>query len=161
MAATYEEWARVHGTLPPRCMAVLRAWFPREVLDAVRVLVQPRWLSAWTRCMGMPAVTVYGMTLVCVPGVLDADGRVRGRLWSWTQPRGVALWAHEIKHVEQWRVDPKAFAAAAASGIIKSLLRGKIYDHSVIAYEQDAIAFERTVLSALLAQEHVLPGDMP
>ena len=105
------------------------------MVNAVRVWIQPRWLALWTRALGMPAVTVYGATLVCVPGVLDADGNVRGRLWSWTQPRGVALWAHEVKHIEQWVSDPTAFVAHAMPGITTSLLRGTVYDHAAIVYE--------------------------
>ena len=153
MSGPREDWVRTHGTLPPRSVTLLAPWFAHAVLAAVHVWVQPRWLAAWTRGLGMPAVTVYGDTLVCVPGVLDADGYVRRRLWSWTQPRGLALWAHEVKHVEQWRAAPEAFAFEAATGIMASLLRGKIYDHAVIAYEQEAIAFERTVLRDLMARE--------
>ena len=150
MSGINEQAAVMQGCLPFSCWSTVAPFFPTLRREQVRIVVQSRTVATYTYWIGMPAVTVYGDTNVCVPGVLDVSGFVRRNFWSWTDPRGIALWGHEIKHVEQWLANPAAFVWQAAWGITRSLLRGKVYDHSVIEYEREAIAFQRHVLETLM-----------
>ncbi len=149
MPGPIEIHVTTYGHLPPDIWSRVSPFLPHLHNLTVHWWIQPHALAWATKLLDIPAVTVYGETIVCVPGVLDANGIVRGRLWSWSLPEGLALWAHEMYHVWQYRDNPGRFAWSVSSGIVRSLLRGRIYDHTVIEVEQEAIAFERSVCTTL------------
>lgn len=150
-----EAYAVQHGRLAPAAAAVLAPWFVghEDVVAAIRIQVLSVASSEISRKAGMPAITVIGSTWVVIPGVLDADESVRGRVFSWTQPRGIALWAHEAMHVQQYLADPLSFIWEGFQGICLSILHGEPYAHEYIAYEREAIAFERMVRAELEARK--------
>lgn len=149
----YEAYAHDTGRLHPEIVAVLAPWFTDDqaVLDRLRVRVLTPTLARGTEALGLPAIVVLGVTWEVIPGVLDADGYVRGRVFSWTQPRGIALWAHEALHVQQFLADPPGFVFDALRGICLSILDGELYEHDYFEYEVEAIAFERYVKARLEA----------
>lgn len=150
----YEAYAHDTSRLHPEIVAVLAPWFADhpDVLDRLRVRVLTPTLARVTEALGLPAIVVLGTTWEVIPGVLDADGYVRGRVFSWTQPRGVALWAHEALHVQQFLADPLGFAFEALRGICLSILDGDLYEHEYFDYEVEAIAFERYIRARLEAR---------
>ena len=149
-----ERYAEQTGQLPPNIRAVLAPWFQghEDVLTRLKVHVLSEFEADATLTLGMPAITVPGSTWVVIPGVLDADGYVRGRLFSWTQPRGIALWGHEAWHVKQFLEAPLLFVYEAVVGICRSLIAGEFYDHDEFPYETEAIVFELHIRAALEAQ---------
>lgn len=144
-----EIYARMTKRLEPTAQRILSPFFTTSMLLALRIRVVPAWLAWMTSLMGMPAVLVLGRTIYCVPGVLDAYGRVRGNFWSWLDPRGIALWAHEVKHVEQYLAAPWTFRRRLLTGLLASWIRGHFYDHQRFPYEVEALAFEHRVLTIL------------
>ena len=150
-----EAYAVQTGKLSPSAIAVLMPFFQghEDTLEALRIQVLSPLAAQATLEVGLPAITVIGATWVVIPGLLDANGKVRGRTFSWTQPRGVALWAHEAWHVKQYRDLPLAFVWEGLKGICLSLAHGELYDHEYVKYEQEAIAFERMVRATLERQQ--------
>lgn len=151
----YEDYARRYGTLHPACIAVVQPWFDRYSWSAqqVKVRLVPDWFGS-VGARGSPtAVAVFGRTLYCIAGVLDADHRVRSNLWSWRQVGGIANWCHEVFHVYQYERDGfwRLYGLFAA-GIVRSLLSGQLYDHTKIAPEREAMQFEQYVYAHLLTQ---------
>ena len=148
-----EAYAVQTGTLAPVAIAVLAPFFQghEEVLHAINVQVLSPLAALATLEARLPAITVLGATWIVIPGLLDANGTVRGRTFSWTQPRGIALWAHEAFHVQQYRDAPLAFVWEGLKGICLSLAHGEVYDHKYVPYEREAIAFERAVRTVLEA----------
>ena len=142
-----ETYAVQNGKLAPASIAILVPFFQghEDALEAIRVQVLSPLAAAATLEAGLPAITVLGIMWVVIPGVLDANGMVRGRVFSWTQPRGIALWAHEAFHVQQYRDNPLAFIWEGLKGICLSLTHGELYDHDYVSYEREAIAFEHQV----------------
>ena len=149
-----EAYAIQHGRLAPQAVQVLAPFFVghEEVWAHLRIEVLTPAAAEATRLAGMPGVTVLGDTWLVIPGLLDADGMVRGRVFSWSQPRGVALFVHEAFHVQQYLASPLDFVWEAVQGICLSLLHGELYDHDYVSYEREAIAFERQVRVALEAR---------
>jgi hypothetical protein len=137
----FERWARTFDELHPDAQAILKPFFPDFDVSLVRVRVLWHPLK--------PAVFVTGRTLNVLPGTLDADHEVRGRIWSWTRPDGIALWGHECYHVKQY-MEGRLGTRDVLRGIFDSLrLKGTIYCHDVIPYEQEAIHFEKTLYRRL------------
>lgn len=149
-----ETYAVQTGRLAPAAIAILAPFFQghEDALEAIRVQVLLPLAAAATLEAGLPAITVIGATWVVIPGLLDSNGTVRGRTFSWTQPRGVALWAHEAFHVQQYRNNPLAFVVEGLKGICLSLAHGELYDHEYVEYEQEAIVFEHMVRGTLERQ---------
>lgn len=146
-----EAYALEHRRFHPDVQAILAPFFAPLGLAwrDVRVKVRTAQFGS-LGIRGRPtAVGVFGSTIHCIPGVLDADSVIRGNTWSWTQPRGVALWAHEVYHVYQWRRWRLRFVASVVWGVLRSLMRGRFYDHQVIGIEVEATAFQRQVLAIL------------
>lgn len=151
----YEAYARKHGRLHPENVAVLQPFFAPLRFDVhqVRVRLVPAWFGSLGARGSPTAMAVFLRTWYVIPGVLDADGRVRGNVWSWTQPAGIANFAHEAYHVYQYERDGFfRLYGLFAWGIMQSLLAGKLYDHQRIAPEREAIAFERQVEAQLRQQ---------
>ena len=150
-----EAYAVQTGKLAPLAIAVLAPFFQghEDALEAIRVQVLSPLAARATLEAGLPAITVLGSTWVVIPGLLDANGTVRGRTFSWTQPRGVGLWAHEAWHIKQFRDAPLAFVLEGLKGICLSLAHGELYDHDYVPYEKEAIAFERMVRATLEGQQ--------
>ena len=149
-----EAYAVQTGKLAPSAIAVLAPFFAghEDTLSAIRIQVLSPLAALATLEAGLPAITVIGATWVVIPGLLDANGQVRGRVFSWTQPRGLALWAHEAWHIKQFRDAPLEFVWEGLKGICLSLAHGELYDHDYVSYEQEAIAFERMVRATLERQ---------
>ena len=149
-----EAYAVQTGKLAPGAIAVLAPFFEghEDALSAIRVQVLSPLAAQVTLEAGLPAITVLGSTWVVIPGLLDANGKVRGRTFSWTQPKGLALWAHEAWHIKQYRDSPLLFVLEGVKGICLSLAHGELYDHEYVEYEQEAIAFEHRVRAALEGQ---------
>ena len=151
-AGPIEVYVLAHGALPPEQASLLQPFFTPLGFDvATQVRVRPEEDSFGTfGARGSPtAVGVFGRTIHCISGVLDANGTVRGNLWSFVQPRGIALWAHEIYHVWQFRDHPERFLEQLAEGLIASWLNGHLYSHDHIIFEQEAIAFQHEVFLRL------------
>lgn len=147
--APFEAYAHATHRLHPTCIAPLTPFFSGAELAIVRVTVLRPWVPQWMQRCGMHAVLVVGTTIYCVPGVLDAEGMVLGNFWSWTVPRGIALWAHEVLHVVQYRANPSQFRRMVATGILASWSQRSWYDHTRFPFEVEAIAFQRQVRATL------------
>ena len=145
----FEDYARQTHRLHPTCVARLAPFFSEGALDVIHVTVLRPWVAHQMARLGMHAVLVVGGTLYCIPGVLDAEGRVLGNFWSWTAPRGLALWAHEALHVVQYRANPSQFWSMVATGLLRSWRQRTWYDHTHFPFEVEAIAFQRHVRATL------------
>ena len=147
--APFEDYARQTHRLHPTCIERLAPFFSGTELDVIRVTVLRPWVAHQMTRLGMHAVLVVGDTLYCIPGVLDAHGRVLGNFWSWTAPRGIALWAHEALHVVQYRANPSQFRHMVTIGLLKSWRHRTWYDHAHFPFEVEAIAFQHHVRTTL------------
>lgn len=144
----YETYARKHGRLHPDNVAVLQPFFTplRFDVHSVRIRIVPAWFGSLGARGSPTAMAVFASTWYVIPGVLDADGVVRGNVWSWTRYQGVANYAHEAFHVYQYYRDGFVrLYGLFAWGILRSLMTGKLYDHTKIVPEMEAIAFERQI----------------
>lgn len=151
----YEAYARRYGHLHPEARQVLQPFFAPLRWDVNRV--QIRFVPAWFFNIGpssiVTAVAVFRRALYCIPGVLDADGPVRGEWWSWQQPRGIAHWGHQVFHCYQYERDGFwRHYGRFALGILASLAQGKAYDAALIPQAQEAYEFEAQILIVLRQQ---------
>ena len=151
----YETYALQTRRLHPDCWAHLAPFFAVSPYtmdnDDVWVLVQ----SGLAGQLGLRnGAMVVGNTIRVRPGLLDARPRqfLYGSIWAWSEPQGVANWAHEVFHIHQWRRDRWAYYGGIFSGMINSWLHGSAYDHQRVVPEREAILFERYVKSVLDAQ---------
>ena len=145
----FESWARRTNRLHLECWAVLAPFFTSEPysmdISDIYVLVQDRPLTIGLRGGAM----VLGNTIRVRSGILDANTYLYHNLWSWTQPKGVANWAHEVFHIHQWRRDRWRYYWRIATGMLGSWSHGDVYDHQRIGPELEAIAFEKYVEAEL------------
>jgi hypothetical protein len=160
MPGRYETYALQTKRLHPECWARLAPFLTpapyRMSNEAIWVLVQGGILGAIGLRNG---AMVVGNTIRVRPGLLDANTMLYGSLWSWSQPQGIANWAHEAFHVHQWRRDRWTYYGGIFTGMVNSWLHGSPYDHSRVGPEREAILFERYVRSVLEAQEHQEKND--
>lgn len=89
-----QDQARQAGTLPipPQIRAALLTWYPAELLQGIEYRVgigQDPTLQSWSIRYG-DAVAVTTIDTITFANAFDATNNV-------------ALWAHEVKHVEQFR----------------------------------------------------------
>lgn len=146
----YESYALKHRRLHPDCIAVLRPHFEPLGFDVASVsFCVTRHVGNIPMRGSRTAVAVLANTVYVQPGTLDADGIIRRNLWSWRQPRGVALWAHEVYHVYQWQKGRMRFLWGGVTGLLMSWARFRGYDHERFWFEREARAFERNVRDAL------------
>lgn len=141
----YEVYARRTGKLHPRCRYLLEPFFAPALLESVTIEVVGPTLRTLGGAFGWRGVIVLGQTVYLSPGLLDADATIHGVTWSWTRPIGIANWAHEVRHCQQWQDAPGRMLRQFVTGAVRSWVRGKWYVHDYFPYEQDALAFERKV----------------
>ena len=148
-----EAYALRTGRLAPHAAAILQPFFTPldfDVATEVHVRVMPGWFGTFGLRSSPAAAGVFGDTLYVIPGVLDADGVwIRGNYWSWTQPVGIALWAHEIFHCWQY-TNKLRYVEILVPGLVDSWLHGELYSHRSIPLEQEAIAFQHQVVQQLI-----------
>ena len=151
-----EAYALRTGRLAPHAAAILQPYFTLldfDVAAEVRVRVMPDWFGTFGLRGSPAAAGVLGDTLYVIPGVLDADGVwIRDNYWSWAQPVGIALWAHEVLHCWQY-TNKLRYVEILVPGLVDSWLHGEMYSHRSILLEQEAIAFQHAVLQQLLSPD--------
>ena len=140
----YEDYALQNNRLHPECRAILAPFFSRHVLDNTKVRVLTN-VFDWVNVVGLRGCMVLMGTITVIPGLLDANAQINKVTWSWTTPIGIANWAHEIVHVEQWQRHPGVVLAQYAKGLVKSWWKGKWYIHDYFPYEQEAFVVEQKV----------------
>ena len=118
--------ARAAGTLPmpPRIRAALLDWYPADLLDSVEYRVGA------TRAMTIQSSSIqYGGAIAVT--TLDTITFVD----AWDAGNNIALWGHEMKHVEQFR-------AWGVYGFARAYVR----DHLAVEHQAEAV---ETALKAL------------
>jgi len=149
----YEAYALSTGRLHHNAQAQLMPFFPPWLWQHVhiRIVMDPWGRHAET--LGWRGVLVIRSTIYVLPGILDLEGPHHRVTWGWTTPEGLANWAHELKHVEQWCMHPWRLLWQWGWGFLRSLRQGRWYIHTYFPYEQEAIAFEAIVRARLRAAQ--------
>lgn len=154
---TCEEFAIRHRVLHPTIRRVFQPYFKIE-LNTVQVRV----------VLTIPyKLTIFALADVIVvrEGALNGEFKQEsfrrdGKLWhrsngavDLSTDHGCQLLAHELKHCEQWRYTPRwKYWLWYLPGVVKSWVNGQRYAHRFIRWEQEAIAFQKTI--KLTSEEH-------
>ncbi|MBS3979856.1 MAG: DUF4157 domain-containing protein [Rhodobacteraceae bacterium] len=85
-------WAAGTNPMPPHIRQALLAWFPADLLDSVEYRV------------GITEdATLQSLSIRYGDAVAVATIDIITFAYPWDAENNVALWAHEVKHVEQFR----------------------------------------------------------
>lgn len=156
MVNQVDQYIAVHNRLHPRVAAFLQPYFVNLPLSTVK-FVRDRTRTSW---LGS-TIWVLGGTVRVVQGKLNAklviseqpDGgfKVNGAI-DLTRPGGMAMLAHELFHVKQWRETALfPWLWSYAQGIWASITQHrKLFYHGAFALEREAAAFEKRVMADIL-----------
>lgn len=113
-------WAQGTKPMPPHIRQALLAWYPAELLDSIEYRVGvPEDASVQSLSMRYSDATA----VAAIDTIIFAD--------AWDAQNNIALWGHEVKHVEQFRT----------WGLME-FARRYVRDHEAVEAEAYAIGAE-------------------
>lgn len=160
-----EEYALKHGLLHPAAVKFLQPYFE---IDLGLVKVNAKW--GRTSALGT-GVWVLAATIVAQRGKLNAefeqwqvdlpDGRIghnSNRAVDLSTVHGMRILAHECYHVGQWLSRPWWSSVSTWFGdVFRSLWHAhRLWSHEHSKWEQEAIAFEKSIAPEISKREHEL-----
>lgn len=144
-----EAHAKRYGNLHPAIREALQGYFKIR-LDTVEVkLVTFAPISTiWT--LADVVVAKYGtLNFELIREEHEKDGKrwtTTNRTVDLSTISGVRILAHELKHCEQWRLTPRwKYLLWYLPSLFKSYWTEKRYAHKFFRWEQEAIAFDKTI----------------
>lgn len=142
MSTSYAEGYAKMGFILPEVARLLQPYFDKNefcVYTDTRMRV-----TAGTESITGSNIWVLAGTIRVVEGYLDNPAY---RSLDLHTPFGFSILAHEVFHVYQYYRDGwLKMALGVIKGLTKGLLKGKIeYAHGDVAFEQEAIDFQRKV----------------
>jgi hypothetical protein len=158
---TIEEYVEVFRHLPKEVTGTLQPFFPENLLHKMKVVLKPSdWLffGASGRGRPTPCFVLFG-TIYVAEGILNHPMQPSLARWGnhcdLTTPGGWEFLAHELFHVVQYkRAGVFGMLGKYIGGIAKSLFgRRRLWDHSRIPFEQEAIEFGAVVRRRLAADK--------
>ncbi len=159
-----EVYARKHRRLHPELVKALAPFFKEYKWNPSKAkvrIVSPYWGKLSGRGQPTAVFVVKGIIFV-MRGAINAKGRVRGNNWNLASKVGFATFAHEVFHTYQNDRDGfSKFLISLFSGIWKSITRSKkTYDHKFFDFEQEAIAFQKKVMSTVKLKDISMFSNM-
>ena len=113
-------WAQGTDPMPPHIREALLTWYPADLLDSIEYRVgTPEDGSVQSLSMRYSDATA----VTAIDTIIFAD--------AWDAQNNVALWGHEVKHVEQFR-----------SWGLMDFARAYVTDHQAVEAEAYAIGAE-------------------
>ena len=157
-----EQYARDHQRFHPAIIKILQPLFVgSSALDLAGVKFKVLDLAGFAALrakLRLPMAWIFVLrdTVIGELGRINVPSEV-GRGYDLSTPGGMAVIAHELVHVVQWRKAKWKFMWQFVIGVITSRMHGKWYLHSYFPYEQEAIAFQNREAVPYLLQADLAP----